>query len=140
MGFRRAKARVQALGAGLADLAAAELAALQTELRASMRHAGTGGVLVLLATVLLSIAIAAFALAGFEALTLMLPRWAAALAIAGGLTLVGLIVLFIGHRILRRVESPVRTLRRHAEDHRDWWRARIGIDNDPQLGDDELDR
>lgn len=140
MGIRNAKARARALGAGLADLAAAELATLRADLRASMRHAGTGGILVLVGAVLLLGAIAAVALSGFEALTLVLPRWAAALAIAGGLALVGLIVLLIGRSRLRRVENPVRTLQRRAEDHRDWWRARLGIDTTPTPPADETDR
>lgn len=140
MGMRSVKARARALGAGLADLAAAELAALRADLRASRRHAGTGGVLVLLGAALLLVAIAALALSGFEALTLVLPRWAAALAIAGGLALVGSIVLLIGRSRLRRVENPVRTLQRHAEDHRNWWRARLGIDTTPTPPADETDR
>lgn len=140
MGMRSVKARARALGAGLADLAAAELAALRADLRASVRHAGSGGVLVLVGAALLLVAIAALALSGFEALTLVLPRWAAALAIAGGLALVGSIVLLIGRSRLRRVENPVRTLQRHAEDHRDWWRARLGIDTTSTPPADETDR
>lgn len=97
MGMRSVKARARALGAGLADLAAAELATLRADLRGSMRHAGTGGILVLVGAVLLLGAIAALALSGFEALTLVLPRWAAALAIAGGLALVGSIEIGRAH-------------------------------------------
>ncbi|MGH9379190.1 MAG: phage holin family protein [Thermoanaerobaculia bacterium] len=126
MGIRSVKRRARALGSGLADLAAAELAALRSDLRASVRRAGLGGILVVVGSGLLLCAVAALALAGFEGLTLVLPRWAAALAIACGLAVVGLIVLTVSRAQLRRVEGPVRTLQRHVEDHRDWWRERLG--------------
>lgn len=140
MGIRSARARARALGAGLADLVAAEIAALRADLRASARRAGTGGVLVLVGALLLLGAVAALALAGFEALVLVLPRWAAALAIAGGLALVGLIVLIVGRGQLRRVESPVSTLQRRVENHRGWWRARLGGEASSTPPADETER
>lgn len=109
-------------------------------MRASAQRAGTGGILILVGVALLMGAVAALAVAGFESLTLVLPRWAAAFVIAGGLAIVGLIVLLVGRRELRRVESPVRTLQRRAEEHRDWWRARLAGDTVSLPPEDEKDR
>jgi hypothetical protein len=138
MGIQNMRARARALGASLAELAAAEVAALRGDLRASVRHAGLGSVLTLVGALLLAGAGAALALAGFEALVLLLPRWAAALVIAGSLVLLGLILLAVGRVQLRQVESPVRTVQRRVEDHLRWWQRRLA-GGESSSTDDEVD-
>ncbi len=82
--------------------------------------------LVLLAAVLFAIVFWAFGallLAAGAALAQVLPVWAAALALAGGLLALALILFGVIRVRARRLESPVGTLRRRLGSHLAFWRG-----------------
>lgn len=126
IGRRRVRERAREIGASVSELFAAELGALKADVRISFERLQTGGILVVAAAGALLIAAGALVLAAFEALSLILPRWAAALVVAAGMLVVGLVLYASGRRSLRRFESPARTARRHVEDHLEWLNDRLG--------------
>lgn len=123
---------IRAVGKALLELAAAEIEALVGDLKASGRA---------LAGVLLLFVVAAFFgfwtlgllfYAAVEALTLWLPRWGAALAVAGAGLLGVAIVAGIGWLRLRRLESPAETVRRRVRDHVGWLQESV-LETRPEL-------
>lgn len=125
MGPRAWKRRVVALGSSLNELLRAELAAMWGDLVASARRVGGASILMVVGGVLCLLALTALALTLFEALALVLPRWAAAASITGILALVGGVLIAMGRSRIRKTESPAETVRRHFKDHRDWWERDI---------------
>ena len=123
MAFRRLRNRARDIGGSLTRLGMAEVAALRADLRQSARQAGIGGVLTVAGVAAVLGAGAALAVAGFEALVLVLPRWGAALAVAGTLLVCGAVLLLVGMRYWRRFESPLHTVQRRFEDHLQWWQG-----------------
>ena len=128
MGPRRWKRRVLNLGSSLSELWRAELAALQADLMGSVRRVGGASILLLVGGILLLWALGALALTAFEGLATVLPRWAAAALLAAGLALIGAILLALGR--IRRTENPGDTVRRHLEEHREWWEREILHEDD----------
>lgn len=135
MGLRRWKRRVLNLGNSLSELWRAELAALQADLVASARRLGGASILLLVGGILLLCALGALALTTFEALATVLPRWAAAAILTGALALVGAILLAVGRARIRGTEKPADTVRRHVEEHREWWEREILHEHDGGGGD-----
>lgn len=135
MGPRAWKRRIVALGSSLNELLRAELAALWTDLVASARRVGGASILMVVGGVLCLLALTALALTLFEVLALVLPRWAAAASITGILALIGGILIAMGRSRIRRTESPTETLRRHLQDHQDWWERDI-LEEGEDAGDE----
>lgn len=125
MGPRAWKRRIVALGNSLNELLWAELSALWEDLLASARRLGGASILMLVGGMLLMLALTALALTVFEALVLVLPRWAAAATITAVLALAGAVLIAIGRARLRGTESPAETVRRHMDEHREWWERDI---------------
>ena len=66
------------------------------------------------------------------------PLWAAALAVAGVVLIIGLVLALIARVVLaRRFENPVATVRYRFADHVAWWDERILSDDRTQGGADE---
>ena len=68
--------------------------------------------------------------AGVEALSEHLPRWGAVAAVLGAGLLATLLLLLIARRRLRRVEPPLRLVKRHGREHVEWWRETFEGDGD----------
>ncbi|MDH3254970.1 MAG: phage holin family protein [Acidobacteriota bacterium] len=114
-----------ALGEAGLGLMKAEAAALSQELRLSGKALFRIGVLAAISLFVLFWALAALVYAGIEIGTIWLPRWASALTASAILLLIVVLVTGVVWIRVRRLETPVATLRRHMDDHRDWWRRRI---------------
>ena len=54
-------------------------------------------------------------------LSIWLQLWAAALIVLGVFALVMGVLILLGRRRLRLVENPVDSVKRHVDDHLDWW-------------------
>lgn len=121
----------RSLGESLLEVVRAELQTLQEDLTRSGRHLGVAlaflGVALILLFWLLGLLITLFV----ALLCIWLQFWAATLIVlllfvAG----TGLLV-WRGLRELKKVENPVETLRRHADDHLDWWQNNLLRENRP---------
>lgn len=111
----------RALGQSLADLAAAEIAALKEELAKNGR------------TLALALALfGAAAMTGFwlialvlftliQVLAIWLPMWGASAVVTGFFLLVVAALALFGARKLKKLESPGATVGRRWSDHRRWW-------------------
>lgn len=94
---------VQEIVRSEARLAKSELSDELAKIKASAPSLAVGAVAGLLAMFFL-------AWAAFYALSIAIPMWGAALAVAGLLAIIGGIALSAGLKILRRVHPPVQTI------------------------------
>jgi hypothetical protein len=113
------------LNASLIAVWRAEIAALLADLSASGRRLRSGLLLLALAASLLVLLIGTLVFTVIAALSLVLPLWGAALAVAGLLALAMAILAWVGLSRLHSVESPAHTVRRRLDDHLDWWNNRL---------------
>ena len=117
--------RFGALGQAAVDLLRAEGEALGSELKGSGRQL-LGALLLLVGALFVAFwALGTLVYAAVEAGALWLPRWLAALAVLAVLVLVAAVLLVVARRRLRRLETPAATVRRRADEYRDWWESRI---------------
>ena len=82
--------------------------------------------LVLLAALVFSVvfwALGALIFAAGAGLANVLPAWAAALAVAGGLLVAALVLCWVVRVRARRLESPLGTVRRRVGSHLAFWRG-----------------
>ena len=102
----------------LAQLIRAELEMLRRELIARLKATGIGLGLVIVALNLLLLVVLLLIFAGVFALSLVVPLWAAALIMAGGVLVLTLIVGGIGFALVAGTKSPVprRTIENVRED------------------------
>ncbi|MDE2977635.1 MAG: phage holin family protein [Acidobacteriota bacterium] len=122
-----ALATLSGLGGSLARSAAALLEAEVEQLRFDLaRNWARLLRLVLLAAFVFGAvfwALGALVFAAGAGLAHVLPVWAAALAVAGGLLVLALILSRVVRVRARRLESPVGTVRRRVGSHLDFWRG-----------------
>ncbi|MCS5720116.1 phage holin family protein [Herbiconiux sp. CPCC 205763] len=90
----------------IVDLVQDELAALKKEISARIARLGIGAGLIAGAAFVGFFALAVFVAAAVIALSLVLPAWAAALIVVGGLLLVAAILAAIGARTLKKKTGP----------------------------------
>lgn len=121
-----ALANLSGFGGSLARSAAALLEAEVEQLRFDLaRNWARFLRLVLLAAFVFSVvfwALGALLFAAGAGLARVLPAWAAALAVAGGLLVLALILIRVVRARARRLESPVGTVRRRVGSHLAFWR------------------
>ncbi len=122
----------RALGQSLADLARAELAALQAEL------ARNGRTLALALGLLGAAAAVGFWLIALVLFTLVhalaalgLAMWVASAVVTGICALAVAVLALLGRAKLRRLESPAATIGRRWRDHRGWWDRRLLAESPP---------
>lgn len=114
-----------AVGESFLDLMSAELG----ELEADLGRSGRLAVRVLAASALAAIFVF-YATAGLGVLAVVLldrvwPLWAATLAVALGLLLLAAVAGGLAYVWMRRLESPLTTLRRRMDSHVRWWQEEI---------------
>lgn len=111
----------RSLGESLIEVVRAETGALQEDLKRSGRHLGVAlglfGAAVLLLFWILGLAV--FTLV--SVLAVWLPLWAAALIVLALFVIVAGILAWLGLKQIRQVENPVDSVKRHVDDHLDWW-------------------
>jgi putative superfamily III holin-X len=113
------------LGEALLDVLRAELGTLKEDLSRSGRHLGValgllGAVLVVLfwwLGLLITLLVAVLAI--------WLQLWAATLVVLLLFTAGAGLLAWLGMRRLRQVENPVETVRRHVDDHLEWWQNNL---------------
>ena len=112
----------RSLGESLIEVLRAESTALQTDLKTSGRHMLWALLLFGAAAMLLFWVIGLFVFLLITLLAIKLPLWASALIVFGLFVVVMAGLGLVGYfRFLRRVENPVDTVKRHVDDHLDWW-------------------
>lgn len=117
--------RFGALGQAALDLLRAEGTALRSELESGARRLLGVLALFLVAVFALFWALGALIFSLVEVGALWLPRWAAALVLVVALALLAWVLVAIARHRASRLESPATTVRRRAEDYRDWWESRL---------------
>ncbi len=122
-----AVATLSGLGGALARSATALLEAEIEQLRFDLARNWARLVrLVLIAAFAFGVvfwALGALLFAAGAGLATVLPAWAAALAVAGGLLALALVLLLAVRARFRRLESPVGTVKRRVGSHLAFWRG-----------------
>ncbi len=116
---------IRAVGKALLELVAAEVEALVGDLKSSGRTLGRAVLLFLVAAFLGFWILGLLLFSAVELLALWLPRWGAALSVAGAGLLAAAIVGGVGWLRVRRLESPADTVRRRVTDHVGWLQENV---------------
>ncbi|HEX3126098.1 MAG TPA: phage holin family protein [Thermoanaerobaculia bacterium] len=111
----------RSLGESLIEVLRAETGALQEDLKRSGRHYGVALALFGAAALLSFWVLGLLVFLLITILHVWLQLWAAA-AIVFGVFLVVMVVLGLaGRSQWRKAENPVDSVKRHVDDHLDWW-------------------
>jgi hypothetical protein len=111
----------RSLGESLIEVVRAETSALQADLKTSGRHMGLALVFFGAAALLSFWVLGLFVFLLVTLIDIWLPL-AAAAGIVFGIFLVAMLILgWLGWRRYRLVENPVDSVKRHVDDHLDWW-------------------
>lgn len=111
----------RSLGESLVEVVRAETSALQTDLKTSGRHLGVALGLLGAAVLLLFWVLGLLIFCAITVFSIWLELWAAALIVLVVFLMVMGILVWLGLRRLRLVENPVDSVKRHVDDHLDWW-------------------
>jgi hypothetical protein len=132
----------RSLGESLLEVWRAELATLQDDFQRSGRHLATALGLLGAALVLVFWIVGLLLFVLVALLHVWLPWWGASLIVLLLFGLTAGLLAGLGARRLRRVESPVETVRRRMDDHLDWWQHGLlaqpkTLDAEPAAGSGE---
>jgi hypothetical protein len=111
----------RSLGESLIEVVRAETSALQADLKTSGRHMGIALGLLGAAVLLLFWVLGLLIFFVVTFLSIWLQLWAAALIVFLVFAGIMIILIMLGLRRLRLVENPVDSVKRHVDDHLDWW-------------------
>jgi hypothetical protein len=109
------------LGESLIEVLRAESTALQTDLKTSGKHLGIALGLLGAAVLLLFWVLGLLIFCAIALLSIWLELWAAALIVLALFVAVMAVLVWLGLRRLKLVENPVDSVKRHVDDHLDWW-------------------
>jgi hypothetical protein len=118
----------RSLGQSLLGVLRAEADALAADFRRSGGHLARGLALFAGAAGVLFWTLGILVLALIALLSLWLPVWAAALLVAALFALVAGLLVALGLGQLRRLESPIDSIRGRVSDHLDWWQHHLLAD------------
>ncbi|HSU81808.1 MAG TPA: phage holin family protein [Thermoanaerobaculia bacterium] len=132
----------RSLGEALLEVWRAELATLQDDLSRSGRQLGMALGLFGAAAVLLFWTVGLLLFALIALLHIWMPWWGAALIVLALFLIAMAILGRLGLNRLRKVESPVETVRRRVDSHLDWWQHGLlarpqTLDVEPATLDDQ---
>lgn len=113
------------LGSALVEVLRAEASDLGSTLGRSGRELGKALGLLAAAAAVGFWLVAVTTLALVEIGAIWLPRWGATLVVVGLFAVVVAGLALFGWRKLSRLSPPQETVRRHLDDHLDWWRDRV---------------
>lgn len=111
----------RSLGESLIEVVRAESSALQADLKTSGRHMGVALGLLGTAVLLLFWVLGLLIFLAVAVLSVWLELWAAALIVLLVFLGVMAVLIVLGLRRLKLVENPVDSVKRHVDDHLDWW-------------------
>lgn len=111
----------RSLGESLIEVVRAETTALQADLKTSGRHLGITLGLLGAAVLLLFWVLGLLIFLTVAVLSVWLQVWAAALIVFLLFAAVMAVLILLGLRRLKLVENPVDSVKRHVDDHLDWW-------------------
>lgn len=109
------------LGESLIEVVRAETSALQADLKTSGRHMGVALGLLGAAVLVLFWVLGLLIFFLIALLSTWLQLWAAALIVLVVFAGVMGFLAWLGIRRFRLVENPVDSVKRHVDDHLDWW-------------------
>ena len=109
------------LGESLIEVVRAETTALQADLKTSGRHMGVALGLLGAAVLLLFWVLGLLIFFLIALLSTWLQLWAAALIVLVVFATIMGALAWLGVRRFRFVENPVDSVKRHVDDHLDWW-------------------
>jgi hypothetical protein len=144
-------ARLRAINEAFFGVLRAEIDALAADLGAAGKRYASGALLLAVTLAIGAVLLAVLVFVSIAVLALWLPWWGAGLVVAGVLALAGLICGGVAMRRLRG-ETPPAIVRRHVNDHLDWWQRRVasdegrapvrkrpGLEEEHDLGGEDLD-
>jgi hypothetical protein len=111
----------RSLGESLIEVVRAETSALQADLKSSGKHLGIALGLLGTAVLLLFWVLGLLIFLAIAVLSVWLQLWAAALIVLVVFVAVMAVLVWLGLRRFRLVENPVDSVKRHVDDHLDWW-------------------
>jgi hypothetical protein len=111
----------RSLGESLVEVVRAEVGALQDDLKRSGRHYGVALGLFGAAVLLLFWILGLLVFFMVALLNIWLQLWFAALIVLVLFALVASILVVLGIRHFKKAENPVDSVKRHVDDHLDWW-------------------
>lgn len=111
----------RSLGESLIEVLRAETTALQTDLKTSGKHLGIALALFGGAALLSFWVLGLLIFLAVVGIAVWLPLWAATLIVLLAFVAVMAFLAWFGLRRLKLVENPVDTMKRHVDDHLDWW-------------------
>lgn len=111
----------RSLGESLIEVVRAEVEALQGDLKRSGRHLAIALGLIGAALLLLFWVLGLLIFCVIAVLSIWLPLWGAALIVLAVFAVVMFLLVWLGIRRFRLVENPVDSVKRHVDDHLDWW-------------------
>jgi hypothetical protein len=111
----------RSLGEALLQVWRAELDTLQQDFQRSGRYLGMALALLGAAAALGFWIVGLLLFALVALLHIWLPWWFASVIVLTLFVLVALILVYLGYKRLKLVESPVTTVRRRVDSHLDWW-------------------
>lgn len=111
----------RSLGESLIEVVRAETTALQADLKTSGKHLGVALGLLGAAVLLLFWVLGLTIFLAIAILDIWLPLAGAVAIVFGVFLLVMGVLVWLGLRQLRLVENPVDSVKRHVDDHLDWW-------------------
>jgi len=121
----------RSLGESLLEVVKAELQTLQEDLTRSGRHLGVALGFLGAALILLFWLLGLLITLCVAVLCIWLPVWASILIVLLLFTAGTSFLVWRGLKEMRKVENPVETFRRHADDHLDWWQNNLLRENRP---------
>ena len=115
----------RSLGESLLEVLRAELATLKEDLTRSGRHLGVALGLLGVALIVLFWIVGLLITLLIAVLCIWLKLWAATLIVLLLFTGTAALLAWLGARRLKQVENPVETMRRHVDDHIDWFQNNL---------------
>jgi hypothetical protein len=111
----------RSLGESLIEVVRAETSALQADLKSSGKHLGIALGLLGTAVLLLFGVLGLLIFLAIAVLSIWLQLWLAALIVLVVFAGIMGVLIVLGLRRFRLVENPVDSVKRHVDDHLDWW-------------------
>jgi hypothetical protein len=115
----------RSLGESLIEVLRAEVAALQEDLKRSGRSFGVALALFGAAVLLLFWILGLLVFSVVAILSIWLQTWAASLIVLALFSLVAGLLVWRGMAALRKVENPLDSVKKHVDDHLDWWQTHL---------------
>jgi len=121
----------RSLGESLVEVLRAEVAALQEDLKRSGRSFGVALALFGTAGLLVFWILGLLIFTAIVVLSVWLQMWAASLIVLALFIVVAGVLVWRGLAAWRRVENPIDSVKKHVDDHLDWWQTHLLAESKP---------